>query len=128
MTLMAIAQRPDIFKLAIAGAPVVIWEAYDTGYTERYMDTPANNKEGYKNGSVLDYISGIPDTEGRLLLIHGLKDENVHFVHTAKLIETLVERSKPYELFVYPKERHGLRSLPNYMHAEVKILSFIEKL
>jgi dipeptidyl-peptidase 9 len=61
LSLMCLAQRPDFFKLAIAGAPVTKWEAYDTGYTERYMDTPDNNPNGYQAGSVMHYINGMPD-------------------------------------------------------------------
>jgi len=58
---MCLSQRSDFFKLAISGAPVTLWEAYDTGYTERYMDTQTNNPDGYKQGSVLNYINGFPD-------------------------------------------------------------------
>ena len=76
LSLMALAQRPDVFKLAIAGAPVTKWTLYDTGYTERYMDTPFNNPEGYEKGSVLSYVNCFPDEENRLLVIHGLMDEN----------------------------------------------------
>lgn len=58
---MGLVQFPQIFKIAIAGAPVTSWEYYDTGYTERYMDLPENNKEGYSKGSVLSYIHQFPD-------------------------------------------------------------------
>lgn len=58
---MCLAQRPDFFKVAVSGAPVTMWEAYDTGYTERYMDTAENNPEGYQKGSVLHYVRGFPD-------------------------------------------------------------------
>jgi dipeptidyl-peptidase 9 len=78
MTLMALCQRPDFFKVGVAGAPVTMWELYDTGYTERYMDTPENNPDGYKKGSVLYYAHQFPEEENRLLIIHGLSDENVH--------------------------------------------------
>lgn len=61
LSLMGIIQYPNIFKLAIAGAPVTCWEYYDTGYTERYMDLPKNNKKGYRAGSVLNYIHAFPD-------------------------------------------------------------------
>jgi len=121
---MCLAQRPDFFKMAVAGAPVTLWEAYDTGYTERYMDTKDNNPEGYKNGSVLNYASGFPDEyvviinifnpklsiithlflstnrPNRLFIIHGMIDENVHFCHTAQLIDELIKLDKPYQLQV----------------------------
>ena len=100
LSLMALAQRPDIFKVAIAGAPVTKWSLYDTGYTERYMDTPFNNPDGYTAGSVLSYIGNFPEEEGRLLIIHGLMDENVHFIHSAELINALIKAGKPYQLQV----------------------------
>lgn len=61
LTLMGLIQHPDVFKVAIAGAPVTNWEYYDTGYTERYMDLPENNKSGYVAGSVLSYIHKFPE-------------------------------------------------------------------
>jgi len=61
LSLMAMGQHSDFFKVAVSGAPVSMWELYDTGYTERYMDTPQNNPEGYKLGSVLHYVPKFPD-------------------------------------------------------------------
>lgn len=100
LSLMALAQRPDIFKLSIAGAPVCKWTLYDTGYTERYMDTPFNNPEGFTKGNVLNYIHQFPDEENRLLIIHGLMDENVHFKHSVEVINALIKSGKPYQLQV----------------------------
>jgi dipeptidyl-peptidase 9 len=60
LSLMALALRPDVFKLAIAGAPVTNWELYDTGYTERYMDTPERNPEGYRMGNVMTHVDKFP--------------------------------------------------------------------
>ena len=110
-------------QVAIAGAPVTLWTLYDTGYTERYMGQPQSNLEGYKNGSVLNYVEQFPDQsvsynysiafffllstnwfiisrENRLLIIHGMIDENVHFAHTSQLIDALVRARKPYQLQV----------------------------
>lgn len=100
LSLMGLAQRPDIFKVAIAGAPVTNWLLYDTGYTERYMDTPCNNRDGYNKGCVSNYINELPNEENRLLIIHGLQDENVHFLHTMELIQNLIKSGKPYQLQV----------------------------
>lgn len=61
MSLMGLVQHPDVFKVAIAGAPVTSWENYDTAYTERYMDLPQNNPAGYHAGSVLSYVNKFPD-------------------------------------------------------------------
>jgi dipeptidyl-peptidase 9 len=128
LSLMAIAQRGDVFKKALVGAPVTHWEAYDTGYTERYMDLPNLSPAGYRLGSVLSYVPMFPNEEGRLLIVHGLMDENVHFCHTSLLIEKLAAAGKPYDLQVYPNERHGLRNLQNYIHFKVKTLSFFRTL
>jgi len=75
----------------------------------------------------LEYASYFPESEDRLLIVHGLKDENVHFCNTAKLIDALVGALKPYNLYVYPKERHGIRALGSYIHLEEKMLSFFQK-
>ncbi|XP_055541148.1 dipeptidyl peptidase 9 [Wyeomyia smithii] len=126
LSLMGLVQYPEIFKLSIAGAPVTSWEYYDTGYTERYMDLPDNNRSGYTAGSVLSYIHKFPDEDNRLLIIHGLIDENVHFFHTSQLVNGLIKANKPYQLQVYPNERHSLRNLEASKHYETKLLSFLQ--
>ncbi|KAK0098423.1 hypothetical protein PV326_008526 [Microctonus aethiopoides] len=126
LSLMGLIQYPEVFKLAIAGAPVTCWNLYDTGYTERYMDLPQNNYHGYVNSSVLTYANKFPDEENRLLIIHGLIDENVHFFHTSELINALVKTGKPYRLQIYPTERHSLRSLDATRHYETTLLSFLQ--
>ena len=108
MTLMAMCKHPEVFKIGYSFAPVTLWEAYDTGYTERYMGLPSENPEGYKNGSVLTHAEGFPDEESRLVIFHGLCDENVHFCHTSMLIDKLISFNKPYELQVSPQDRHGV--------------------
>ncbi|KAB7496619.1 Dipeptidyl peptidase 8 [Armadillidium nasatum] len=125
LSLMALAQRPDFFKLAIAGAPVVSWNLYDTGYTERYMDLPSANPTGYRSGAVLNYVHNLPDQENRLLIVQGMIDENVHFSHTNKLIQSLIKHGKPYQLQIYPCERHCVRQLDSNEHYETKLLSFL---
>uniref|UniRef100_A0A1B6C6F4 Peptidase S9 prolyl oligopeptidase catalytic domain-containing protein n=1 Tax=Clastoptera arizonana TaxID=38151 RepID=A0A1B6C6F4_9HEMI len=126
LSLMGLAQYPDIFKVAIAGAPVTSWSLYDTGYTERYMDLPQNNLQGYKAGSILNYVNQFPDEENRVLIIHGLIDENVHFYHSSQLINAMVRAGKPYQLQVYPNERHSLRNLDASKHYETTLLSFLQ--
>ncbi|KAK9882150.1 hypothetical protein WA026_019667 [Henosepilachna vigintioctopunctata] len=126
LSLMGLIQHPDVFKIAIAGAPVTNWNLYDTGYTERYMDLPEHNQQGYIEGSVLNYINKFPDEENRLLIIHGLIDENVHFYHTSQLVNNLIKAGKPYQLQVYPNERHSLRHLDASKHYETTLLSFLQ--
>lgn len=126
LSLMGLIHFPEVFKVAVAGAPVTNWNLYDTGYTERYMDLPDNNPQGYTEGSVLNYIHKLPDEENRLLIIHGLIDENVHFYHTSQLISGLIKAGKPYQLQIYPNERHSLRSLDASKHYETTLLSFLQ--
>ncbi|ORX99162.1 alpha/beta-hydrolase [Basidiobolus meristosporus CBS 931.73] len=109
ISLLALAHYPEIFKISIPGAPVTHWKLYDTAYSERYMGLLEENAEGYRKASVLSYIDKFPDDEHRLLLIHGLIDENVHFTHTEMLVNALIRANKPHQLQVYPYERHGLR-------------------
>ncbi|XP_060524542.1 dipeptidyl peptidase 9 [Cylas formicarius] len=126
LSLMGLIHHPDVFKIAIAGAPVTNWNLYDTGYTERYMDLPMHNPEGYQEGSVLNFAHKFPEEENRLLIIHGLIDENVHFNHTSQLINGLIKAGKPYQLQIYPNERHSLRHLDSSKHYETTLLSFLQ--
>lgn len=127
ISLMGLVQRPDIFKVAIAGAPVTSWHLYDTGYTERYLDLPKVNSMAYTSGSVIEMVDKFPNEEGRLLIVHGLIDENVHFYHTSSLVEALVKACKPHQLQVYPNERHGIRSGEANEHFETVLISFLQK-
>uniref|UniRef100_A0A914VL41 Dipeptidyl peptidase 9 n=1 Tax=Plectus sambesii TaxID=2011161 RepID=A0A914VL41_9BILA len=110
VSLLALAQRPDVYKVCVAGGPVSSWTLYDTGYTERYMGLPREQPIAYSAGSVLHQAYKFPSEPDRLLILHGLIDENVHFRHTEKLIDALIKAGKPYRLQVFPRERHGVRS------------------
>jgi len=90
---------------AIAAAPVTDWRFYDTGYTERYMLRPQDNPEGYAKGSWLDEVEGM---QGRLLLIHGTGDDNVHDQNSHRLISALVDAQVPFDLMIYPDKAHSL--------------------
>ena len=121
MSLMCLAQAPEIFKIAVSGAPVTHYDGYDTHYTERYMGTPQSNPGGYERSSVLHHVGGI---QGHLLLVHGLIDENVHFRHTARLINALIAARKPYELMLFPDERHSPRRLGDRVYMEERVRDF----
>jgi dipeptidyl-peptidase 9 len=127
MALMGLAQRPDIFKVAISGAPVTSWTLYDTAYTERYMGLPKDNRQAYENGSVLNCVRMFPDEEDRLLIIHGLIDENVHFVNSRMLVDALIRENKPHQIQIYPNERHGIRSREASIHCDISFYSFLQK-
>ena len=89
----------------ISGAPVTDWANYDTIYTERFMSTPLLNPEGYKKSSVIEAASSL---NGRLLLLHGLKDDNVHPENTIQLVHALQQANKQFDLMLYPTARHGI--------------------
>ena len=124
MTLMCLARAPEVFKMGVAGAPVTHWDGYDTHYTERYMGTPENNPDGYENGSPMAHIANL---EGALLIVHGLIDENVHFRHTARLVNSFIKARKPYELLMFPDERHMPRSQADRIYMEERITEFFER-
>jgi len=100
---MAVLRRPDIFHAAVAGAPVIDWEDYDTFYTERYMGAPKDNSEGYRACNALTYAGRL---RRPLLLIHGTTDDNVYFTHTLKMSEALFRAGRPYDLLVLPGFTH----------------------
>jgi dipeptidyl-peptidase-4 len=124
MSAMCLAKRPDVFSAAVAGAMVSSWDGYDTCYTERYMGTPQSNPDGYARSEVMPYVDRI---EGSLLLVHGLIDENVHFRHTARLVNALIKARKHYELLLFPDERHVPRGLEDKVFMEERISSFLER-
>ena len=121
MALMCLARAPETFHAAVAGAPVTALDGYDTHYTERYMGLPGENAAGYERSSVMAHVSQI---KGKLLLVHGLIDENVHFRHTARLINALTRGRVPYELMLFPDERHMPRRLEDRVFMEERIRDF----
>ena len=123
MTCMCLIHAPEIFKAGVCGAPVTHWDGYDTHYTERYMGMPDKNPDGYKESAVLTHADKI---NGRLMLIHGLIDENVHFRHTARLINALIEADKDYELVLFPDERHMPRSESGRLYMERRMTEFFK--
>nr|CDS22418.1 Dipeptidyl peptidase 9 [Echinococcus granulosus] len=100
LALMAAAKHRDAYRASIAVCPVVSWQHYDTAYTERYLGLPSDHEDAYVNGDVLTYASYFPDESPYLLIAHGGQDENVHFAHTASLLQRLNALGKPYHLSV----------------------------
>lgn len=111
MTLMMLAQAPNVYKCGVAGAPVTDWGLYDTHYTERYMNVPGDNDAGYKAARVLEYVDGIKPNA--LLLIHGMADDNVLFSNSTVLMSALQKKGTPFEMMTYPGAKHGLRGADN---------------
>ncbi len=124
MALMCLARAPAVFHVAVAGAPVTHWDGYDTHYTERYMGMPQSNAQAYEASSVIPYVG---DIRGQLLLVHGLIDENVHFRHTARLINALIQARKPYDLLLFPDERHMPRKLEDRVFMEEQICAYFRR-
>lgn len=124
MTLMAMCLAPDVFRVGVSGAPVTHWDGYDTHYTERYMGLPAENPEGYRLSSVMAHVERL---RGELMLVHGMLDENVHFRHTARLINALLAAGKEYVLDLYPDERHVPRKPADRLRMERRITSFLAR-
>jgi len=104
VTCMALTAGADYWTHGIADYSVTDWRLYDNVYTERFMDTPEDNPEGYKQGSALTYAESL---KGKLLIRHGDMDDNVHLQNSIWLITTLQDLNKPFEMMIYPGERHG---------------------
>jgi len=119
---MCLCQAASTFRAAVAGAPVTSWDGYDTHYTERYMGTPAQNAKAYHESSVCSHVHRM---KGKLMLVHGLIDENVHFRHTARLINALTAARKHYDLLVFPDERHSPKKLEDRIYMEQRIAEFL---
>jgi len=121
MTLMCMLKAADVFKVGVAGAPVTSWDGYDTFYTERYMRTPQGNEDGYRDGSPLTYADRL---RGKLMIIHGMIDENVHFRNTARFLDALAKANRPVDLLLYPEERHSPRSELDRRNMEERIVEY----
>lgn len=104
---LAACRAPHTFRAAAAMAPVTDWRLYDSIYTERYMDGPDANAEGYATAAVTRWAK---DARDGLLLVHGLADDNVHVAHTWRLVDALVQAKRPFDLAVLPGEGHGFAS------------------
>lgn len=121
LTCLALLRAPDVFKVGVAGAPVTHWDGYDTHYTERYMGNPVTNAIGYHESSPLTHVASL---QGKLLLIHGLIDENVHFRHTARLLDALAAAGKEYDLVLFPEERHMPRDARGLEYQEARLTDY----
>ncbi len=106
MTLKLMLHHSDIFKVGVAGGPVVDWKMYEIMYGERYMDHPEDNPEGYKESEMTNHVSNL---NGKLMLIHGAQDQTVVMQHSMKFIRECVKQNKPVDFFAYPIHPHNVR-------------------
>ncbi|GAL73060.1 dipeptidyl peptidase IV [Jejuia pallidilutea] len=114
----------DVFKMAIAVAPVTSWRFYDTIYTERYLGTPQNNPSGYDENSPINHVDKL---KGDFLLIHGTADDNVHVQNSMRLVEALVQANKQFEWAIYPDKNHSIYGGNTRLHLYKKMTSFINE-
>jgi dipeptidyl-peptidase-4 len=124
MTLLALTKSKE-FKAGVAGAPVTDWSLYDTHYTERFLGMPQQNEVGYRASNVLPYVG---DINGRLLLVHGMADDNVLFTHSTQLMQRLQQHDVRFDLMTYPGGKHGLpRDTAMGRHHYQNVLEFFRE-
>ncbi len=124
MSSICICKGADVFKSAIAVAPVTNWRYYDNIYTERYMQRPQDNAAGYDNNSPVNMVKNL---KGNYLLIHGSADDNVHYQNTMEMIAALIKADKPFDSEVYPNTAHGISGGNNRYHLYKRLTKFIEE-
>ena len=121
MTIMSMSEGTPIFKAGAAVAAVTDWRFYDTVYVERFMRTPQQNAEGYKAGSAFTRAANL---NGRLLLVHGMADDNVHFQNCAEYSECLVQANKQFDMQVYTNRNHGIYGGNTRYHLFTRLTEF----
>ena len=124
MSSNALFKGNDVFKMAIAVAPVTSWRYYDSIYTERYMTTPQENASGYDENSPINHVDKL---KGDFLLIHGSGDDNVHVQNTMRMVEALVQANKQFELMIYPDKNHGIYGGNTRLQLYTKMTNFINR-
>lgn len=120
MSTSLMTKTPDVFKVGVAGGPVIDWRFYEIMYTERYMDMPQNNADGYKEADLHNYVKNL---KGRLMLIHGTNDNVVLWQHTLSYLKKCVEEGKLVDYFVYPGHEHNVLG-PDRVHLMKKITQY----
>lgn len=124
MSSLCIAKGADVFKMAIAVAPVTTWRFYDTIYTERYLRTPQENPEGYDDNSPINFVK---DIKGKYMIIHGLADDNVHFQNAAEMVMEMVNNNIPFDSGYYPNKNHSISGGKTSLHLYTKMTNYIKE-
>lgn len=125
-TLMLLSKAGDQFAAGVAVAPVTDWTLYDTHYTERYLDTPQHNAQAYELSGVLHWLDGLKSN--KLLLVHGMADDNVLFANSTKLMAALQERGTQFRLMTYPGAKHGLSTPALKKHVYTLIANYFDEM
>ena len=124
LSLLAVTEPEAGLASALAGAAPTEWSLYDTHYTERYMSTPQDNPDGY---AATDVLPRLDDLTGRLLILHGMADDNVIFGNATRVIDALQAKSTPFEMMLYPGQRHGVRGEPRQLQQWRTYLDFLDR-
>ena len=123
-TLMSMSEGTPVFRCGVAVAPVTDWRYYDAPYTERFMQQPKQNADGYHDASAIDRINKL---HGRLLIIHGLDDDNVFFSNTASYIDALINSGVDFDMQIYPGKEHSITGRAHRKHLFTRILRFFDE-
>ncbi|MBK7963985.1 MAG: S9 family peptidase [Bacteroidetes bacterium] len=124
MTSLLMTKGNGVFKAGIAVAPVTNWRYYDSIYTERYLQTPQENAKGYDDNSPINYAK---DLKGKLLLVHGSTDDNVHMQNSMDFVTALVKANKQFDLFIYPNKNHSIRGGTTRLHLYTMMTNHLVK-
>ena len=125
LSLLTLTDKNADLAAALAGAAPTEWSLYDTHYTERYMSTPQDNPDGY---AATDVLPRLDDLTGRLLILHGMADDNVIFGNATRVIDALQAKSTPFEMMLYPGQRHGVRGEPRQLQQWRTYLDFLDRM
>ncbi|MBO7415061.1 MAG: DPP IV N-terminal domain-containing protein [Bacteroidaceae bacterium] len=123
-TLMSMSEGSPVFRCGVAVAPVTDWRYYDAPYTERFMQQPKENPDGYREASAMERIGKL---HGKLLIVHGLDDDNVFFSNTASYIEALINAGVDFDMQVYPGKEHSITGYSHRKHLFTRILRFFDE-
>ena len=124
MTTLALTKNADLFKMGIAVAPVTNWRYYDTVYTERFLKTPQENPQGYDDNSPVQHADKL---KGKLLLVHGTGDDNVHFQNSVAFVDAMVKNNKDFQTLYYPNRNHGIYGGNTRLHLYRQMTDFVLK-
>ena len=122
MTLLAMTKGAEYFKMGISIAPVTNWRYYDNIYTERFMRTPKENASGYDENSPINHVSKL---KGKLLIVHGSADDNVHYQNTMEITNALIKANKQFDMFIYPNRNHGIYGGTTRLHLYTKMTNYV---
>lgn len=124
MSSLCLLKGNDVFKAAIAVAPVTSWKWYDTIYTERFMRTPKDNPHGYADNSPVNFADRL---KGNYLLVHGMGDDNVHFQQSAEMANALIEANKQFDTYYYPNQNHSINGPGRRLHLYTAMTNFLDE-